>query len=170
MARAAHLFRLNAADLLRHPGSTRRIEVRAPASDLGINDARVAGDITIELDATSSVDGIVVHGTVATPWHGQCRRCLIDVEGVSVSEVEELFQQNPRHEDAVAIVGDQIDLAPIVREYVLLDLPEAPLCREACAGICPQCGVDRNVEQCECVTTPVDPRWEALSEIDLEGE
>ena len=85
-----------------------------------------------------------MHGTVTTPWHGQCRRCLTDVEGVSVSEVDELFQQHPRDEDAIEIIGDQIDLAPVVREYVLLDLPDAPLCRPDCAGICPSCGVDRN--------------------------
>jgi uncharacterized protein len=164
------MLRINAAELLRHPGATRRLEATLSPAELGVDDPRVTGDIVVGLDATSSVDGVVVHGTVSTPWRGQCRRCLIDVEGVSVSEIDELFQQHPQHDEAVEIVGDQIDLTPILREYVLLDLPDAPLCREACAGICPQCGADRNVNPCDCGTSEVDPRWSALSELRLEDE
>jgi uncharacterized protein len=164
------VLRINAVELLRHPGATRRIEESLSAAEVGIDDSRVTGDIEVGLDVTSTIDGLVVHGTVSTPWHGQCRRCLIDVEGVSVSEVEELFQQHPQHDEAVEILGDQIDLTPILREYVLLDLPDAPLCREACAGICPQCGADRNVDPCDCHTGAVDPRWSVLDELELDDE
>jgi uncharacterized protein len=164
------VLRINAVELLRHPGATRRVEASLSPVELGVDDGRAIGDIAVALDATSSIDGVVVHGTVSTPWRGQCRRCLIDVEGVSVSEVDELFQHHPQHDEAVEIVGDQIDLVPILREYVLLDLPDAPLCREACAGICPQCGADRNVNPCDCDTDGVDPRWSALSELHLEDE
>jgi uncharacterized protein len=162
MAHTAHDLRINAIEMLRHPGATRHIETAVPAADVDVHDDRISGDIAIAIDATSSVDGVIVHGTVSTPWRGECRRCLIDVEGTSVSLVDELFQQHPRHQDAVEITGDQIDLAPIVREYVLLDLPEAPLCRDDCAGICPNCGIDRNLATCDCDTAPADPRWAGL--------
>ena len=170
MARTAHDLRINALELLRDPGATKHIETMVPPADIDVDDGRVAGDIAIAVDATSSVDGVIVHGTVSTPWRGQCRRCLIDVAGTAVSTVDELFQQHPHHQDAVEIVGDQIDLAPIVREYVLLDLPEAPLCKDDCAGICPTCGIDRNVETCECDTASSDPRWSALEGFRLEDE
>jgi uncharacterized protein len=165
-------LRVNALDLLRHPGDSRRLDLTIEPSELGLEDDRLAGAISVDLEATSSVDGIVVHGTIGTPWRGQCRRCLIDVDGVATSEVEEVFQQHPSSDEAVEIVGDQIDLAPIVREYVLLDLPEAPLCREDCAGICPECGADRNTTACDCDTAPVDDRWSALEglRLDPEGE
>jgi uncharacterized protein len=169
MATTAHLLRINVVELLRHPGATRRVEAAIDPHELGVDDDRVAGEISIDLAATSSVDGVVVHGTVRTPWHGQCRRCLIDVSGVAEIEVEELFQHDPRHQDAVAIVGDQIDLAPIVREYVLLDLPEHPLCRPDCAGICAQCGADRNVTSCDCEQPTSDPRWSALEGLQLDA-
>ena len=162
MAHTAHALRINALELLRHPGATRHIETTVPPDELDLDDDRVRGDIAIAVDATSSVDGVVVHGTVTTSWSGQCRRCLVDVEGTSVSAVDDLFQQHPRHEDAVAITADQIDLAPVVREYVLLDLPDAPLCKDDCAGICPNCGIDRNTATCDCDTSATDPRWSAL--------
>jgi len=44
--------------------------------------------------------------------------------------------------------GD-IDLAPLVREYLLLEVPIKPLCRPDCKGLCVVCGADLNVESCE---------------------
>ncbi|MGH9082909.1 MAG: DUF177 domain-containing protein [Acidimicrobiales bacterium] len=44
---------------------------------------------------------------------------------------------------------------------MVLDLPMAPLCRQACRGLCPVCGIDRNGESCVCVA-PRDPRWANL--------
>lgn len=169
MAHAASALRVNAIELLRSPGSLREVAVILPAEAIGVDDARVNGDVVVALTATSSVDGVVVHGTVSTPWHGQCRRCLRDVGGVAVADVEEIYQVDPRLDDAVEIVGDQIDLAPVVREYVLLELPEAPLCRDDCAGICPQCGADRNESPCACDTSVADLRWSALEGLQLEG-
>ena len=168
MAHGTSVLRVNAIELLRSPGSLREVAVTAPAEAVGVEDARVAGEVAVALTATSSVDGIVVHGTVSTPWHGQCRRCLRDVDGVAVGEVHEVYQVDPRLEDAVAIVGDQIDLAPVVREYVLLELPEAPLCRDDCAGICPQCGADRNESPCDCDNSVTDLRWSALEALRLD--
>ena len=168
MVNAASALRVNAIELLRSPGSLREVAVTVPAEAVGVEDARVAGEVVVALTATSSVDGIVVHGTVSTPWHGQCRRCLRDVDGVAVGEVHEVYQVDPRLEDAVAIVGDQIDLAPVVREYVLLELPEAPLCRDDCAGICPQCGADRNESPCDCDNSVTDLRWSALEALRLD--
>lgn len=161
-------LRVNAVELLRSPGASRPIEVSLPPDALGVDDPRVSGDIDITLAATSSVDGITVHGSISTPWHDQCRRCLIDVDGVAVATVDEIFQHDPRVADAVEIVGDQIDLAPIAREYVLLELPEAPLCRDDCAGICPQCGTDRNETDCGCDDAPRDLRWSALEGLRLD--
>ena len=170
MAHTAHDLRINAVELLRHPGATRHIETTVAPEAIDVHDDRVRGDIAIAVDATSSVDGVVVRGTVSTPWSGQCRRCLIEVEGTSVSTIDELFQQHPQHGDAVEITGDQIDLAPVVREYVVLDLPDAPLCRDDCAGICPNCGIDRNVGSCTCHTTAIDPRWSALEGLHLDDD
>jgi uncharacterized metal-binding protein YceD (DUF177 family) len=59
--------------------------------------------------------------------------------------------------------GEEIDLTPLFRDQVVLAVPFAPLCSEDCKGLCPQCGVDRNLETCDC-KPPVDPRWAALQQ------
>jgi uncharacterized protein len=168
MAHGTPALRINAIELLRSPGSSRAIDVSLPPDAIDLDDQRIAGEIGVALTATSSVDGIAVHGSVLAPWQGQCKRCLRDVSGVAAATVDEIYQHEPYLDDAVEIVGDQIDLAPVTREYVLLELPEAPLCRDDCAGICPTCGSDRNDSPCSCDTAVRDPRWGALEGLELD--
>jgi uncharacterized protein len=62
--------------------------------------------------------------------------------------------------------GEKVDLEPMVREQFILAVPFAPLCKEACAGLCPQCGIDKNQEACSCEAPP-DPRFAALRGLKL---
>jgi uncharacterized protein len=55
-----------------------------------------------------------------------------------------------------------LDLADMLREQFYLALPMRPLCRPDCHGLCPICGIDRNVDTCQCQTTWVDPRLSGL--------
>jgi uncharacterized protein len=58
--------------------------------------------------------------------------------------------------------GEEVDLAPLLREQIILAVPYAPLCSDACRGLCVVCGIDRNTGTCTCDPTPIDPRWLAL--------
>ena len=60
-----------------------------------------------------------------------------------------------------------LDLAEAVRQYALLAMPMKPLCRENCVGLCPTCGCNLNERSCKCPTSPVDPRWVRISELNL---
>lgn len=165
-----HLLRVSARELLRTPGSVREIGTDVDALALGIDDARVTGPIDVELYAVSSIDGIAVTGELAIPWTTACRRCLTEVSGRAVVDVDELYQDETLDEEAFTIEGDQIDLAPAVGEYVLIELPDGPLCRDDCAGICPVCGIDRNEGSCDCDTSVRDDRWSALDDLRLEDD
>jgi len=48
--------------------------------------------------------------------------------------------------------GDHIELAPMLREHIILASPMQPLCRENCAGLCARCGKDLNEGPCQCPT------------------
>jgi uncharacterized protein len=163
-------LRVNARELLRVPGSTREIMAEVDATDLGVPDERITGAVGVDLVAVSNIDGVVVRGHIDIPWSTACRRCLTAVSGVAVVDVDEVYQDHVVDEEAFVIEGDQIDLAPAVREYVLIDLPDGPLCRDDCAGICPVCGIDRNEARCECDTTVRDDRWAALDALRLDDE
>jgi uncharacterized protein len=64
------------------------------------------------------------------------------------------------------LAENDVDLEPMVRETVLLNLPIAPLCREDCAGPDPsRFPTTVEVEPQPDAEPPADPRWAALSEI-----
>jgi uncharacterized protein len=53
-------------------------------------------------------------------------------------------------------------LEDVVREQVLLSLPDRSLCREDCKGLCSHCGGNLNETACTCGDQQIDPRWAAL--------
>jgi uncharacterized protein len=161
-------LRVPTVDLLRHVGSHRHLELTVEADALDVHDDRITGPVAVAVDLEATPDGVEVRGTVAVPWASTCRRCLRPVEGVAVADVDELYQERVVDPDAFAIEGDHLDLAPMVRELTLLELPDAPLCREDCAGICPVCGADRNEAPCACDTAVPDDRWAVLDELRLD--
>jgi uncharacterized protein len=164
-----HVFRINARELLRQPGLTKDVEVTIPATELGVDDDRIVGDVRVDLHAVSGIDGIAVRGSITVPWATSCRRCLRAVAGVGEITVDEMYQDDVGPgDDAFEIEGDQIDLAPAIREYLMLELPDDRLCRDDCAGLCVVCGADRNTDPCACDTSVRDERWAALDELHLD--
>jgi len=132
---------------------------RGPAETDVEAEARVDVAVTLQ----SFRGGLRVRGRVAAPWFGVCRRCSVPVHGRVDVAVDERFvdHREPGDEEAYPIEDDTVDLAPLVHDAILLELPLAPLCRDDCRGLCPFCGIDRNEAQCECAA-PVDPRWATL--------
>ena len=55
--------------------------------------------------------------------------------------------------DITYIAADFIDLAEIMAEQLLLQIPFQPLCKEECLGICSHCGADLNIGRCACAKT-----------------
>lgn len=122
--------------------------------------------VVIDLRLESFSGGVRATGFVEAPWHGICRRCSIPVEGSVRVPVDEryLYDRVAGDEETYPLEGDVLDLAPLVHDAILLELPLAPLCRPDCAGLCPICGIDRNEASCTCSPAP-DPRWAMLDEL-----
>ncbi len=161
---------------LRRVLGTRWHEVRTgPVDPEHVIAPRSSADSTVpdgaeaicEVSLESFSGGVMVTGTVAAPWQGLCRRCAKPVDGMLRIAVRERFTEpsasygDPEDDEAYPIHDDVLDLGPMVRDAVVLELPLAPLCQEDCKGLCPHCGVDRNEEECQC-ETPRDPRWANL--------
>lgn len=154
---------LNVAELLRKPGSERQVRLESTIEALGIDDPRLPlGQVLVDARLEALSDGVVVSGTVAARWRGDCRRCLVALEGPLRVPVHELYQVRVTDPDAFPLEHDQLDLRPMVREALMLEAPANPLCREDCAGICPTCGIDRNSAACSCEVLVRDDRWAAL--------
>jgi DUF177 domain-containing protein len=148
-------MRVPVADLLRHPGERREIVVDVP-------ERQAHADLVIE---AVSGDAIVATGKVTATWTGECRRCLGEASGTLAVDVRELFERGSDEEETYSIDRDQIDVEPLVRDAVLLEVPLAPLCREACKGLCPECGANRNEVDCGHEPDTRDPRWAVLDHL-----
>jgi len=60
---------------------------------------------------------------------------------------------------------DRLDVRAVISEQIVLEIPMKPICKEACKGLCDQCGADLNGSPCDCQPESVDPRFEALIEV-----
>ena len=165
-------FLVQVAALRKQNGASRTEHREGLIPGLGAVSVVVPDDAPVVLDVTLSSypGGITADGTASTSWRGECRRCGGPVAGTVVARVKERFAPTGgtnRDEEAYPLTGDELDLEPLARDAVLLELPLAPLCLEDCAGLCPTCGANRNTETCDCAP-PLDPRWAALD--DLRGE
>jgi hypothetical protein len=62
----------------------------------------------------------------------------------------------------------EVDVSPDLRERILLRLPMVARCSESCRGVCPQCGANRNLEDCDCRPVPFSPIALALDGLKLD--
>jgi uncharacterized protein len=68
------------------------------------------------------------------------------------------------------IEGEEIDLNDIVREQIYLSLPMKSICSDGCLGLCPMCGVNLNLGNCQCRSEKGHPGFLKLKNLKIEGE
>jgi uncharacterized protein len=154
------------------------------AEEMGLSeaDAVVQGPLAVGLDLRKVESTICITGVVEGTAVRQCVRCLKEFDEPIAFAVRAAYEREvkpapagPKREDhrkkhAPPIVeaeveepnddiyhyaGDHLDLAPMLREQVILAAPMHPLCRDECLGLCPRCGKDLNEGPCQC---PADSR------------
>ena len=64
----------------------------------------------------------------------------------------------------------QIDLDRVVETETTLAIPMKPLCDPGCRGLCPVCGVNRNLNPCACAERAPDPRLAVLKTLATRGQ
>jgi len=144
--------------------------------DLETEGVRIIGDIDVVGELSKSAAKTDVKGSINAPVEVDCTRCLTPIsrELDIVFDVDfvdkELFPDNKETHlesadlDTDVIEGNELDLSQVVREQILLNIPEQVLCRDDCRGLCPTCGKDLNEGDCNCGEKEIDPRWAALKD------
>jgi uncharacterized protein len=157
-------FLVDVTPLRKQPGSVLRVQRSGHLDGLRLSSAAVpeGDEVAVEAELAWASDDVVVTATVRAAWSGPCRRCLGPARGEVTSRVREVYEPSSDGEETYPLQGSRVDLAPLVRDAVLLGLPPAPLCEEGCRGLCPVCGANRNEARCRCDDSPPDPRWAAL--------
>lgn len=159
--------------------SPKHYEMRIPAEDVRLEtgNVRLIDDVAFVADAARNEAGVNLKGRIGYRAEIDCIRCLkpvgydsdivFDIDYVAPehfsSDKERELQGSDLGTDVLA--GDRVDAEDVVREQILLDLPEQIYCKEDCKGLCPKCGADRNLINCNCDDTEIDPRWDALKNL-----
>jgi uncharacterized protein len=117
---------------------------------------------------TQTSSGLVLELELEVRMVGPCFRCLGDAGLTLPVRSREYQARSPGDAEELTtpyLVDDRLDLSAWAHDAVALALPDKILCRPDCAGLCPVCGRDLNVEPHEHPGAEPDPRWAALAEL-----
>jgi uncharacterized protein len=124
--------------------------------------------VTSELTISRASTGTVFELSFPARLHGPCQRCLGDAVVETRISAREYQATSPDESDELRspyVRDDRLDLSGWARDALALAVPERILCRPDCAGLCPVCGKDLNLEPHEHEEERSDPRWAVLAQL-----
>jgi DUF177 domain-containing protein len=109
----------------------------------------------VRLDVHATGDMLEIAGTIEVKIHGECDRCLGDVDRAMHVDVDERFPADGEAQadpfgDSNVLTGDRLDVKDLATQLVCSAVPLGLLCAEGCKGICPACGENKNTGACTC--------------------
>ena len=158
-----------------------KVEVRASLlqdldSPLQVGDVSHLPDelVLVDLLIDQIRGGVTVNGKVSVNWNAECSRCLRQVDGCAIAEVEELFEEHPREGESYKLGEEFLDLEPMIRDAVVLELPVGVIrcsALEECSAAAPAYQVSGDQpDEDQDLKEPKDPRWAALDNLTFEDE
>jgi uncharacterized protein len=147
-------------------GTMRTIEIDYPS--IQVEDDVVLTPLTGNFDAIRNSKGIYLTGRLQSSMAVECARCLEPAVVPLSIKLDDLFYFPPTDAPLGEYsVGDDgfLDLAPLVRQLSILDIPMQPTCQADCRGLCIECGQNFNEGDCACQSDEIDPRLAALGQL-----
>jgi len=135
------------------------------------------GPLTVHMVVSKVRNGYILEGELYGGVLLRCGRCVEAYHTDLASEFRLLLTQTPaetgteelelREDDMWVdfVSGDKVDIDNIIRGQIYLALPMNPLCSEDCAGLCPECGCNLNLEECSCIREKGHPGFLKLKEL-----
>ncbi|MGE4271469.1 MAG: DUF177 domain-containing protein [Desulfitobacterium sp.] len=124
--------------------------------------------VHVQLQVNNTGDSLLVQGTIDAEVNAQCGRCLEPFHYTIHQDYEDEWVYAPQAmeeqmETVLVFEKDEIELSERILEQIVLALPMRFICSSECKGLCPVCGVNHNLQSCDCVQDQVDPRLAALA-------
>jgi uncharacterized protein len=132
------------------------------AEDLNLHNFRGSAHIS------RTPQGLLLTGQFQSSLKVECVRCLREFETTIRWDMTEMFafsQKSITESDLLVPDDAQLDLAPLIRDYALTEIPISPVCKPNCKGLCPTCGLDRNTKECGHRTDSNDSPFASLKDL-----
>jgi len=97
--------------------------------------------VDIRANVTRGDDEVFVQIEADSRYESFCYRCLEDVENNWAANFTLSFEIDKYEEF--------LDISEDVRQELILNLPTRILCRDNCNGLCIDCGVNLNKQECQ---------------------
>ncbi len=157
------MLKINLRHLTEH-GLHLKGELPVAELDLGVNDELIRAEKPLRYDLSVELlhDAVLATGSLALPLDCECGRCLkkFKMELKLAGWAAHLPLEG---EDKVSVDNDCVDLTPFVREDILLNFPQHPLCKTDCAGLKPK----GKAHEAEAAEKPAVAVWSALDKLKL---
>jgi uncharacterized protein len=127
-------------------------------------------EANIHLELFNRLKSVFLKLKVNAPYQTVCDRCAkniqIPIEFEFESEVK-VGDEIENQDDDILLIdsSDYLDLKELVINLLLMNMPMKTLCADGCKGLCPDCGTDLNITQCDCQKNKVDPRLSVLKKL-----
>jgi uncharacterized protein len=154
------------------------LPIKCTPAEIALNDTdvRFVGDVTGSMRFTQVDSGrVLMQGTFEAMLQFDCVRCLEVAMTTTQGEITAIYEavkkdkvaeidpfDDPADHAMVTFNGDTLDPSPQIREAVMLGVPEFPICRPDCKGLCLTCGANKNLGPCRCDGTLKElPAWKS---------
>jgi uncharacterized protein len=151
------------------------VDVEADSADYGIDGVAFRDLMNVRLSIQKVKEEFYCHGDTSVKVEVECSRCLEIFELELIGELSFVIKtekgkqvlSTDTNEEVIYVKLNEpvIDLNETIRQALLLSLPIKPVCHPDCKGLCPGCGVNLNLESCDCKGQEIDERWEGLRDI-----
>jgi len=163
-------MRVNIGRIKRMEGDSARFVLEEEFSPFhfGLEELAFASPVHVEIQVTNTGGSLLAQGKIQTEIKVICSRCLEDFaysielpyedEWVLASEATAEHKEN-----ALLYDQDEVEIGERIFEHIVLGLPMKFTCSPECRGLCPQCGTNLNVGECNCADNNADPRLADLA-------
>ena len=124
-------------------------EHEANDSNITLPDAKYDGAVKVNGKLTLDGKSVYVEGEIEYSLSTVCSRCYDSVIFHNIVDFNEEFSESGDVEDAYKFSKGLVDLTEMVEEKLLLSFPYSVYCKEDCKGLCPECGANLNLTNCE---------------------
>lgn len=166
------MMKINILQAKKEVGSRETFEFVTSAEKIDIEDGSpwFGSEIKVEGELTNNGRVLKIKGVIHATAQYQCHCCLEDFTAKMEIPFSDDYQENSSDEidneaDLAYYNGDEINIADLVRESIILAEPLKIVCSKSCRGLCPHCGINLNLAKCTCLDNVLDPRFAKLSQL-----
>ncbi len=107
-------------------------------------------DVKVEGKIKNIAGVLTIKAVISGTYTSVCDRCMEDASVKLESTLDTIFDLNEAKDDSLTLENGKINLDRTAYDALSLEIPMVLLCKEDCKGICPNCGVNLNFEECHC--------------------